>query len=491
MKKEWTLLVLLVTAVVVNSPVFAQTSAAPDNAALAAAAGPKSGFEQFRDWFHNPTDWLSMGADVRWRHIYAENIDTLNQDALNRDNRWHFTRNRFRFWTKTKFSDDVDFNIRWAWEFRNWDEPTRKDRSTNWDEVIWDNFNLTVRNLFDLPLTMVAGRQDMVLGKGWLVAEGGPLDGSRTAYFDALRFTYDVPDRQTKIDMVYIFTKASEDAWLRPMNYQQRHITQQDEQGVIIYVTDKTNPNLQLEGYFIYKHDNPIDTQVTDIPDPWPGYWSKKAEIFTLGGALSGPIGQSEHWKFRSEGAVQFGKKQTQQMGTQMRDMQAFGTVNRIEYHFNDAKKNVLRGTFEYLSGDDPDNSKNTAFDPLWGEWPQWSELYIYTYLLETMIGETTNLFRLNVGHSTQLTEKITMDTDYNLLWADENTEKNRPHQGVIEFSNSGKFRGHLATWWLKYQITKNLRGHFNVEYFMPGNYYRGESSDNALWTRVNLEYTF
>ena len=108
------------------------------------------------------------------------------------------------------------------------------------------------------------------------------------------------------------------------------------------------------------------------------------------------------------------------------------------------------------------------------------------------MIAETTNLWRLNVGHSMNLTDKVTMSTDYHLLWADENTEKNRPHSGGnLVFSNSGKFRGQLATWWLKYQLTKNLKGHFVVEYFIPGDYYAQQNHDNALWTRVNLEYTF
>lgn len=487
MEKGWKLLVVLIAAGILNSYAAAQTTTPPESSISESTT--KSGFEQFRDWFHNPTDWLSMGADVRWRYIYAPNVDSLNNDAPDRD--YHFTRNRFRYWTKTKLSEDVDFNIKWTWEFRTWDSPVRKDKETDFDEIVWDNFNLTVRNLFDLPLTMVAGRQDIILGKGWLVLEGGPLDGSRTIYMDALRFTYAVPDRDTTVDMIYVFNRADADAWLKPINDRDRHLTQQDEQGLILYVTDKTNPRLQKELYFMYKNDNPIDTAITDEPDPWPPYWSKKAEIFTFGGALSGPIGQSENWKFRSEGAIQLGKKQTQQMGTDMHDLFAFGTVDRIEYHFNDPKKNVLRGTFEYLSGDDPDNENNTAFDPLWGEWPQFSELYIYTYNLETMIAETTNLIRLGVGHSVQLNEKVSMDTDYNLLWANENTEKNRPHVGTIEFSDSGKFRGQLITWWLKYSLTKNLKGHFVTEFFMPGSYYRGESSDNALFTRVNLEYTF
>ncbi len=467
----------------------ATTPTAIATTTAAESSANKSGFEKFRDWFHNPTPWLSMGADVRWRYVYSPNIDCLNDDA---QRTYHYTRNRFRLWTKTKISDDVDFNIRWTWEFRTWDEPRNKDRNFQYEEIMWDHFNLTVRNLFDLPLTMVAGRQDIVLGKGWLIAEGTPLDGSRTGFFDALRFTYEIPNRDTTLDMIYVFNRADEDAWLRPFHDVNKHTTEQDEQGIILYLTDKSNPNLQKEAYFIYRNDNPVDAR----PRDFSANWSRKAEIYTLGGALSGPMFGSEHWKFRSEGAVQFGEKEGRlpnletPSGNQEK-MQAFGTIHRIDYHFNDPKKNVLHATFEYLSGDDPDNGKNTAFDPMWGEWPQWSELYIYTYINETMIAETTNLYRLNFGHSMNLTENVTMSTDYHLLWADENTEKNRQHLPTMGFSNSGKFRGQLATWWLKYQLTKNLKGHFVVEYFMPGDYYSRQSRDDALWTRVNLEYTF
>ncbi|MEN6384219.1 MAG: hypothetical protein ABFD79_03380 [Phycisphaerales bacterium] len=468
----------------------------PTDSSVIAASTDKSGFEKFRDWFHNPTDWFSQGADFRWRYVYAPNIDSLNNEAINRD--YHFTRNRVRYWNKTKITDDVDFNIRWTWEFRTWDEPVRKDRNFDADEVVWDHFNLTVRNLFDLPLTMVAGKQDIILGKGWLVAEGTPLDGSRTNTFDALRFTYDVPNRDTKLDLIYVFNRADEDAWLRPFNDHDRHFSEEDQQGAIVYLTDKSNPNLQKEAYFIYKNSNPIDTVPKDVPDPFPPYWPRKSEIFTFGGALSGPIASSEHWKYRTEGAFQWGKKESkvssssELLSGNQETFQAFGTVNRLEYHFNDKKKNILHGTFEYLSGDNPDNDKITAFDPLWGRWPQWSELYIYTYILETRIAETTNLYRFNIGHEMMLTDKVSMSTDYHALFADENTEKDRPHPTIpLAFSSSGKFRGHLATWWLKYQLTKNLKGHFVVEYFSPGNYYASENRDPALWTRVNLEYTF
>jgi hypothetical protein len=413
-------------------------------------------------------------------------------------------------------SDDVDFNIRYTWEFRPWDSPERKSgdgtaterrtHGTDFGEIVFDTFNLTVRNVGNMPLTMVAGRQDIMLGEGWLIGDGTPLDAARTNYFDALRFTYELKEKTT-LDLIYVENRANEDWWIQPINNRGTIITEQDERAVIAYLTDKSRPDLTLEGYFIFKNDNPVNyhptpTTISAAPngrDRLPATWSKKANIYTLGGALSGPIAKSEHWKYRTEAALQFGEKEglnyPKGVGSPtragMKNMLAFGTNNRIEYHFNDAKKNRLRLMIEYLSGDDPDSGKEGAFDPLWGEWPRNSEILLYTYNLETMIGEVTNLYRLGFGHSIQLTEKLSIDTDYHLLWADENTRAGNFHSSGLGWSNSGKFRGSLATLVFKYAVTKNLKAHLWLEAFQPGNYYASGSRDAAYFARVNLDYTF
>jgi hypothetical protein len=405
-----------------------------------------------------------MGADLRVRWTYGWNLDTLNDDATNRDSGWNWYQNRMRWWMKFKLNDDMDFNIRYAWEFRVWDVPRRKNgngastsprtEGTDFSEIVWDQFNLVVRNLGGMPLTMVVGRQDIRLGEGWLVADAGPGDAARTAYFDALRFTYAIPGKEkTTLDMIYVENRAAEDWYLKPINDRNRVITQQDERAVILYYTDKSRPSLNLEGYFILKIDNPINYAMKATPtgnDRWPGLWSKKANIYTFGGALSGSIGQSEHWKYRAEGAVQTG-----------------------------------------LSGDDPSTGKNEAFDPLWGEWPRNSEILLYTYNLESMAGEVSNLYRLGFGHSMQLTEKIAMDTDLHLLWADENTRQGAMHSSGLGWSDGGHYRGTLGTWQLKCNFTKNLTGHLLLEYFQPGSYYVSGSRDAAYFMRINMDYTF
>ncbi|MFA5293141.1 MAG: hypothetical protein WC496_08930 [Phycisphaerae bacterium] len=498
MKGVWKLLTIFMftAALLAQYSIAAEQQPAATTPSPAVSTDSGRSYDDFRDWFHNPTDWLSMGADYRFRWVNGWNLDTLNSDATRRNSGWNFLRNRMRWWTKTKINDDMDFNLKLTWEFRSWDGPERKSQQVDFDEIMFDQFNLTVRNLFDAPLTMVAGRQDIFLGEGWLICDANPLDGSRTAFFDALRFTYK-PNDNVSLDMIYIENRASQDAYLKPINDRHRQGTEQDERAIIIYLTDKSRSNMNLEGYFIYKNDNPINYNPTDPHDIWPAfrspaYWSRKAEIYTIGGAMSGKIADSEHWKYRMEGAFQVGRKETLTgCGLKMQDLQAFGTVDRIEYHFNDAKKNKLRGSFEFLSGDDPDTSKNEAFDPLWGEWPRVSEILSYSYNLETMIGEVTNLYRLGLGHSIQLTEKLSMDTDYHMLWADENTVGGTAHSSGLAWSQNSRFRGHLGTMWFKYQFTKQFKGHILLEYFSPGNYYESSSRDAAYFARLNLEYTF
>ncbi len=418
---------------------------------------------------YDPADWFEVGADFRFRTVGSKNIRTL--DSTHEDSRLDFQRYRTRLWANFFLNEDIDLNTMLTWEFRTWQNGG--PASTDFDEVLFDQFNLTMRNLFDMPLTAVVGRQDIILGRGWLVLEGTPLDGSRTIFFDAARLTYDWQDTDTTVDLIYTYQEGETERWLPVFNDRDRHLAPRDEQGVIAYLTNTSLTDTQLEGYFIYKYDEAI----RDPRGGFPPDWSYDAEIYTFGGAVDGKL--TDNWFHRNELAVQTGKKDGA-------DVEAWGTKHDISYHFNNEHNHQLRATYEFLSGDDPDSDKNKQFDPLWGKWPQWSELYIYTYAPETMIAETSNLSRLGFGHSWQPHEKWTLDTDYHLLWAHRNSLA-----GEGMFADSGKFRGQLVTFWAKYQLTEQLNGHFLAEYFNPNNYYARENRDSAYFLRFNIEYTF
>jgi hypothetical protein len=431
--------------------------------------------------FHNPTPWLSMGLDSRFRIEYGENWMTLNDSHI--DHEREYQRYRLRWWTKWILGEDVSVNTRLAWEFRTWDEPRTQDVNFNVDEALFDWLNINLRNVAGMPLTATIGRQDIIMGGGWLILDGTPLDGSRTLYFDAARFTYDWAETSNKIDLIYVSQTAESDRWLEPLHDQDRAVTEQDEHGAILYLTNTSFKPVQLEGFFIYRNDNIIDQPVTNIPNAW----SRDAEIFTFGGAISGLGG--EHWRYRAEGAIQTGEKSvaTGNLATgDMRDLEAYGALATLEYLFKDPHANATHVTYEYASGDDPDTDDNEQFDLLWGEWPRWSEMLIYTASFETTPAEMTNLHRVNLGHKIDLNKQWTLTFDYHALWADETGVSNR-----YNISDDDKFRGDLFTSWLKFKFNSQLYGHLLGEYFVPGNYYEESTNDDAWWFRFNIEYVF
>ncbi len=461
-----------------------------------AVAGAGAPGEKDRFWpksgFHNPTDWLSMGLDHRFRSVWGDNIDTLGDDKsevpFQVNHEYEYQRYRTRWWTKWMLGDDVSFNTRLTWEFRTWDEPPRKPQDVDFDEALFDWLNIRVENVGGMPLTATVGRQDVILGVGWLVLDGTPLDGSRTIFMDAARFTYMLDEKDTKVDLIYIDQASESDRWLEPISDEDRALAKADERGAILYLTNKSFENTQLEGFFMYKNDNPVDVTFTEDP-ALPGLWSQKAEIYTFGAAIAGTEG--EHWKYRAEGAMQTGNKTSNMpgmVGTEQ-DIWAFGVLTNLEYLFKDSANSSVHVGYEYASGDDPSTSDNEQFDLLWAEWPRWSELFIYSYTFETSIAESTNLHRANFGHKFNVNKQWQISLDYHALWADENSGSVIP--GVLQVSNDEKFRGNLVTMWAKYKFNSQLSGHLLAEYFCPGDYYPKQNNDSAYFLRFNLELTF
>ncbi len=438
------------------------------------------------DMFHNPAPWLEMGADFRFRENAGYNWTTLKSSNNFSGGNWHWQRWRTRWWTKTKLDKDNEFNTRLTWEFRTYEDPPSKPHSTDFDELIFDNLNWTSRKFLGLPATVVLGRQDIKLGEGWLVTDGTPLDGSRTLYFDAVRVTYDLREK-TKLDLIYIDQHPNSDWMLKPINDRNKYVTQQQEHGAIVYLTDKSFGDTQLEGYFMYKNDNPVDGPARNFSSTDISKFSKKADIFTFGGAVSGPI--RSNWNYRVEGAVQTGRSASPNPAITSNDdteaLRAFGQKSNLEYCFKDSLDNRLRLTYEFLSGDDPGTKRVESFNPLWGEWPYWSEMY-QPYITTLEDGQISNLHRLAFGHRIKPNSKWEILTDYHLLWADENT-----YRGNSKFTNNGSFRGQLITCRAVYNLTKNLKGNIVGEYFMPGDYYASGNRDNALYFHFTVEYLF
>ena len=492
-QREWKLIVIMMGVVCLVAGTVMAAESSDGKTRPEATAAPQPGAattSSLSDAFHNPAPWLEMGLEFRFREHYGYNWTGLNDDEMYKstwsNNDFHFERYRTRWWTKIKADEKTAINTRFTWEFRTYDEPPSKDQHTDFDEIIMDNFNLAMRNFLGMPATAIIGRQDMVLGQGWLVADGTPLDGSRTFYFDAARFTFDASEK-TKLDLIYINQHPNSDWWLKPINDRNKYVTQEQEQGGILYLTDKSFGSTQLEGYFMYKNNNPLDGPAFNFPSAGISKFSKKAEIYTFGGAASAPIWGN--WNYRIEGAVQTGDSASPSTLLTANDetetLRAFGGKGNLEYSFKDTLDNKVHVIYEYLSGDDPHTSRVESFNPLWAQWPQWSELY-QPYVTQLEDNLVSNMHRVALGHKMKPNAQWEILTDYHLLWAAENT-----FEGNAKFTDNGSFRGQLITCWARYNFTKQLKGNLVGEYFMPGDYYAKANRDDALYFHFTLEYTF
>jgi hypothetical protein len=465
--------------------------------APAAAADPHWHTMDFMDAFHHPFDGLEMGLDLRLREVYTHNMlalddqfgDTASPPRNSNDHHWQRYRTRWStIWT---LAPDVTFNTRLVWEFWTITSPERHGnkalsaQDTDFRELIFDRMNIQWKNAFDLPMTLTIGRQDIMLGTGWLIAEGTPGDGSRTVFFDAVRATIDLRDT-TQLDLIGLYQKDDENGWMTPINHRDYiHLTQRtDEKGFIAYLTDKSIEGVQLEGYYIYKKEEP--SSWAKHSDSW---WSATpgvdAEIHTFGGRIAQKL--DDNWSYSVEVAKQFGTRDD-------RSMKGLGSNNKLVYAFNDELKNELRLTHEYMSGDKPGTGGSEKFDTLWGDYPQAQrggdlQSYIWTY--EGSLGEVSNLHRIGVGHTFKPNKEWTMSTDYNLMWADQNNDATQAPSTNLRVSDNSYFRGQMFTGLLTYSCCKNFKTQFLVDYFIPGSYYDQSNRDHAVFARVNMEWTF
>lgn len=259
------------------------------------------------------------------------------------------------------------------------------------------------------------------------------------------------------------------DEWLPTIGSSECYpLTDQRETGVILYVSNKSLPATQIDGYFLMKHDR----QQTVTVGGATKLSGDNADLYTFGGKVTGTI--APKLQYSLEGALQFGTKEDRIAGRfAERDVRAWGGKARLTYSLRDALNQQLNLTGEILSGDDPSTAeRDEMFDVLWGRWPLWSELYIYSVIQETggRVAQMNNLGRLGGGWSCKPGKGTSVSLAWNALFALEQV----PTRAVTPalFSRAGNFRGHYVQAVLKHPFNAHLSGHLWAERVWQGNFY-------------------
>ena len=398
---------------------------------------------------------IKLSLSERFRLVTWDNAITLSEDA---DAALAFTRHRTSLTGQWFATDDLEFAAKFTNECRYYFNPP--DRDTDLDEVVFDQLYVKYRNSRYLPGTLTLGRQNMILGEGFLVMDSHPLDGSRAISFNAARFDWNLPPSYT-LTLFYSYQPDVDDI-LPIINDQEMKLVEQPEEGLGAYLNADIG-GWNLQPYFILKNIRDTDTRPLE------------SHIYTLGARVKHPW--TEKFSTTLEGAFQLGDYGEV-------DRSAFG--GHFHFDYNTSWSRFLPSSLTlggiYLSGDDPATEDREAWDPLFSRWPKWSESYIYTQITEDGVAYWTNLASVFAGTAFVFPEDVKLTLNYHHLMAPEDPPL------TFALGGDGNTRGDLLIAKLTYKLGEYWSGHVLWEYFEPGDYYV-ESADAYSWARV--EFTF
>ncbi|MBM3297422.1 MAG: hypothetical protein FJY83_07455, partial [Candidatus Aminicenantes bacterium] len=129
-------------------------------------------------------------------------------------------------------SSALEFNVRLTNENRYYLAPKTDARlGVNYglNEVFFDWLFVKWSRPGGLPLALTAGRQDIMLGEGFVIFDGGPLDGSRSAYFNGLRLDFSPSPRS--LLTAFFVRQHRTDRLLPRLNDAGQRLVEQDEEG--------------------------------------------------------------------------------------------------------------------------------------------------------------------------------------------------------------------------------------------------------------------
>jgi hypothetical protein len=394
----------------------------------------------------------------RIRQESSDNVTSLNEQAADSS---AYVRFRTSLGLQWKVASGFDLSIRMTNENRYYLVPKSDPRiKKNFDvhEVFFDALNLKWAKPLGFPFTLTVGRQDIQLGEGFVIMDGGPLDGSRSAYFNAVRVDWPTGGKSA-LTGFYLFQPRT-DTSLPVINDWGQAMVEQAEEGYGAYWTGFAGKTT-VEGYLFRKNVRAYG----GLPE---------AHINTLGGRVRAPL--AERWSLTAEAAVQSGKLR-----------RGFGGYVHLD-HETGAKfplpaQLVLGGIF--LSGDDPaSGDRIEGWDPAFSRWPKWSESQIYLFAKETRPAYWTNLTSLYGTAVFSFAENARLLLTWHELRAPEYSIP------TALLSGSGKKRGSLFIARLNYEINRNIQGHLVWDYFRPGNYYF-EGAQPYSWVRFELLFRY
>jgi len=264
---------------------------------------------------------------------------------------------------------------------------------------------------------------------------------------------------------------------LPPLGNKDRVLAEYTRSVYAAYFTSDYFDGHEFGVYYVYR-DEKLDRDYANqsLPD---------RTVHTLGIPLTGKF--LEDWDYYAELAYQWGHDEVRAGGTTDKpERDSWALSVDLGYTFGELSWNPrVHGSYEYLSGDDPETSDCESWDPGMGRWPQWSELFGYRSAIETGMSFCyTNMQRFTIGASIRPAHTTSIYLDHSVLLANEHTN------GRTGWYGGGDTRGQLTVAKLTHKFTKSMSMHLWTEWFNPQSYY-ADSADRALFVRAQFLVNF
>lgn len=372
-------------------------------------------------------DNLELGGQVRLRGYEFDNVWDFNDN--NDFDRWSVFRSYTSLHTKANVTDDITGFVKianqtygsgvWSAEYR----PGRDGQNID-DNVFVDNAWIQVNNLFGQPVTLTAGRMNLMYGSGFVLFDGQSQFASTSLFFDGVKMGL----------------KLGENALLEGLYFkdEERNRSNAVEDDITLsgaYLTSKC-PVLgnKQEIYLLNRRDENL--KVADV--------KATKDIWMAGLRISDKldVGADDEFvlNYAGEVAYQFGKFAKFSGAQEDIDQDALGYKLDAGFKFkNVALTPRIFANYTFMEGDDPNTDEKERWDVFYGGWPQFGDLLAWKYVNvgpanaianydakwnegSTVGGEAvySNLKIATLGLGFNLTASLSADVSYSLLTVDQ-----------------------------------------------------------------------
>ncbi|HEY2016079.1 MAG TPA: alginate export family protein [Bryobacteraceae bacterium] len=372
-------------------------------------------------------------------------------------------RDRTRLWVNVPVTSTFNIFVGGAAE-----NTQRFGTAKHFDEAFFDQAYLHFRKIFVSGLELMVGRFDIAKGEGFVLFDGTPGDGPRSGYFNGADLSYSFGKQ--RIDLIGVFDPAR-DRFLPRIHDQSRVLQNWDEQAAGVYYTNLSRPFISVEAYYFYKKET------NDILAAVNPQFQPDRHVSTMGGRVVRKLSARTDWV--SEYARQWGA----QHGGAV--ISAWGGYSYVKHTFNRILQPYIKGGYWALSGDDANTTGRVeGWDPLFSQYPKWSDMYVYTFSREVGIAYWTNLCMSQAETGI----KPVRNTNLAFIWYHMNSF--HPSAGSAATFGSGTGRGENLQVRFDYSPSPSWKAYLHYETHHPGDFY-APTRAGAYEVQAQVTYQF